>query len=156
MNLAEGLHGTEGSNDFKSDNSNTVTDDNHTGIDANAKEVEIMSTLLLDQLNERDELVNAIQLKNRFISFVHRVEEVSKSSREGRINTIRGILKSLHVPVPATLSPHPSTLVIPYIPGEIPSDEQLEALCRCLEAMASNSRLAPTLLAKYICSVYLE
>ncbi|CAG5094527.1 Oidioi.mRNA.OKI2018_I69.XSR.g13639.t1.cds [Oikopleura dioica] len=116
-----------------------------------------MSALLLDQLNERDELVNAIQLKNRFISFVHRVEEVSKSSREGRMNTIRGILKSLHVPVPTTLSPHPSTLVIPYIPENgIPSDEQLEALCRCLEAMASNSRVAPTLLAKYICSVYLE
>ena len=43
MNLAEGLHGTEGSNDFKTGDSNTVTDDNHTGIDANAKEVEIVS-----------------------------------------------------------------------------------------------------------------
>ena len=43
MDLAEGLHGTEGSNDFKSDDSNTVTDDSHTEFDANAKEVEIVS-----------------------------------------------------------------------------------------------------------------
>ncbi len=55
-----------------------------------------MSWLMLFSLKTGNTLLKRwIRLKFnfRFISFVHRVEEVSKSSREGRINTIRGILK---------------------------------------------------------------
>ena len=126
----------------------------------------------------------------RFISFVHRVEEVSKSSREGRMNTIRGILKLDFFPG-ARLKPvlfffqissracPDDTFTTPVHSGhplhsrkwnsirravrgslQVPLKscltEAFLTVARCLEAMASNSRVAPTLLAKYICSVYLE
>ena len=77
---------------------------------------------------------------------VHRVEEVSKATRDGKINSIRSVLRlnyqyttqytiiissSLRVPVPTALAPHSATLCVPYIPEcGYPSDEQLEALCR--------------------------
>jgi hypothetical protein len=138
--------------DLHGNSETTIEDEQKLSEKVNKKSQE-----LLVHLNERDELVNSIQLKNRFIALVHRVEEVSKATRDGKINSIRSVLSSLRVPVPTALAPHSATLCVPYIPEcGYPSDEQLEALCRCLEAMATNSRSAPNLLAKYICSVYLS
>ena len=63
MNLSD-LHGTDGSSE---ESAEAPKDSEKPASENLADRVEEMSQELLFQLNERDELVNAIQLKNRFI-----------------------------------------------------------------------------------------
>jgi hypothetical protein len=66
MDLSD-LHGTDGSSDNSTSGCSKDIDCSRTSESNLSEKVEEMSHELLFQLNERDELVNAIQLKNRFI-----------------------------------------------------------------------------------------
>ena len=118
------------------------------------KQVQFLSTELLDQLNKRDELQYEIEVKHSFISKVLEVQykqaEMAKAGSSSK--KFSGLRKSATSDSVSSSGKYLTTL-IPCNKGDVLTTNNLQSLIKILDAMKMDSEEVPSLLTAYILQV---